>query len=398
MKIKSSFALALALLSLSSVSLATDGLFTSIHHQYQSPRALGMGDAFVAVANDYSALFYNPAGLARIEEGQINLSIDAAVSQDFLSFQKDIQDASAVQGSDADKAQAYIELLQKNYGKNFSLRTGLFEAIWVRPGWGLGFIPVDLTLDMSVHNQAAPSISARTYIDSTFAYGFAGDVKDESIAGRLSWGVTTKFVNRGYFSKDVNALDLVADSNIVRKEDLREGYTVDADLGLLWTPYISGDGFWSLFQLARPTFGAVLRNAAETGFGQSLKLINKDPNPTVATDPPEKLHRVLDLGTRWEYPSFWIFGGRGVMDVRDIGHPSFSARKGLHAGFEFDWAVTTWWRGQYRVGLNQGYFTAGLSALFTMLRLDAVTYGEDVGSFNFPKENRVYLVKANIDL
>ena len=25
-----------------------------------------MGDAFVAVANDYSALFYNPAGLARL--------------------------------------------------------------------------------------------------------------------------------------------------------------------------------------------------------------------------------------------------------------------------------------------------------------------------------------------
>jgi hypothetical protein len=48
--------------------------------------------------------------------------------------------------------------------------------------------------------------------------------------------------------------------------------------------------------------------------------------------------------------------------------------------------------------LNQGYFTAGLSALFTMLRIDAVTYGEDVGSFNLPKENRVYLLKANIDL
>jgi hypothetical protein len=37
-----------------------------------------MGDAFVAVANDYTALFYNPAGLARREDGQINLSLSLA--------------------------------------------------------------------------------------------------------------------------------------------------------------------------------------------------------------------------------------------------------------------------------------------------------------------------------
>jgi hypothetical protein len=37
-----------------------------------------MGDAFVAVANDYNALFYNPAGLARLESGEVNLSMDFA--------------------------------------------------------------------------------------------------------------------------------------------------------------------------------------------------------------------------------------------------------------------------------------------------------------------------------
>lgn len=393
MNLKSSI-LGTALLLITSAGWATDGLFTSIHHHYQAPRALGMGDAFVAVANDYSALFYNPAGLARLSDGQINLAVGTSVSRDFMSFYQDIQDTSKIEGSDAVKAQAYIEMLQKNYGKAFQLRANLLEGIWVRPGWGLGILPGDFTLDMSVHNQAAPAISARAYLDSTVAFGYGADVKDELIPGRLSWGITGKFVNRGYFSKDVNALDLVADSNIIREADLREGYTVDGDIGFLYTPYIADEGFWSVFQLARPTFGAVVRNVAEAGFGQSLNVIQKNGT----TDPPEKLYRVLDVGTRWEYPSFWIFGGRGTLDVRDIGHPNFSARKGLHVGFEFDWAVANWWKGQYRFGMNQGFLSAGASFLFAVFRLDLVTYAEDVGSYDVPKENRVYLLKTNFDL
>jgi len=34
-------------------------------------RALGMGGAFVAVANDANALYYNPAGLALIEDHDV---------------------------------------------------------------------------------------------------------------------------------------------------------------------------------------------------------------------------------------------------------------------------------------------------------------------------------------
>lgn len=370
---------------------ATDGLFTSIHHHYQSPRAMGMGDGFVAVANDYSALFYNPAGLAKLEDGQIDMSMDLAISSDYISMYNDIQNAGKTQGTEAQKTQAYVELLQKNYGKSFSLRTGLFQGIWVRPNWGVAILPADLTMDLNIHNQAFPSLSARTYLDTSFVYGYGQDIRNEMIPGRLSWGVSGKVIYRGFFSKDINSLDLVADSSLIRKEDLREGLTVDADLGVLYTPYISN----SILKLARPTFGAVVRNVVETGFNQNLHLYNKD---NVAGDAPEKLYRVLDVGSRWEYPSFWIFGGRGVLDVRDIGHPNFNMRKGLHAGLEFDWSMASWWKGQYRAGLNQGYLTAGASFLFSILRLDVATYGEDVGSFDNPYENRVYMAKFNIDL
>lgn len=46
--------------------------------QYLSGRALGMGDAFVALSDDYSGIYYNPAGLARL-----NSPLDAGMSLKF---------------------------------------------------------------------------------------------------------------------------------------------------------------------------------------------------------------------------------------------------------------------------------------------------------------------------
>lgn len=376
---------------------ATPGAFaesvsTTIHHHYQAPRALGMGDAFVAVANDYSALFYNPAGLARRENGQFNASLGAGLTSGILDFYKEFQDIEGSNKTDPQKQTAYLELIQKHYGDVYSFRTTPMEGIWVRPNWGIGLIPMDLSVEMAMHQQVGPTINTTVYADTTLGLGYGKDVPEFS-NGRLSWGITGKFVNRGYFSKSISAVDLASSSDIVKKEDLQEGYTLDADVGALWTPELPDEGFWSVMRLARPTFGAVVRNVAETGFGQSMKLLNKD----VKTGAPEKLYRVVDLGTRWEYPSVWIFGGRGVLDIRDLNHPDFSWRKGLHLGFEFDWTVTSWWKGQYRVGLSQGFWTAGVSAELGIFNLDLVSYADDVGTRNTPIESRVYAMRMNLD-
>lgn len=349
-----------------------------------------MGDAFVAIANDYNALFYNPAGLARREDGQVNLSIDAAGSPTFTKFGKDVDDATKV--PENERVQAMNEALSKYYGKNFSLRAGLLEAVWVRPHWGVALIPADFTMNMVIQRGGfGPSVDVKSYLDTTLAYGYGEDIK--GVDGRLSWGTTLKFVNRGFASKQILPVDLAADPNLMKTSDLQEGYTVDADIGFLYSPFLASEGFWSVFRLAKPTFGLVVRNVAETGFAQSLKLLNK-----LKTEAPEKLYRVLDVGMKYEYPNLWIFSGRGALDIRDIGHPNFSLRKGFHLGFEFDWRVASWWKGSYRLGVNQGYPTFGFSALFTMFNLDLVTYGEDVGTYDMAKENRMYLLKMSIDI
>lgn len=382
----------LALLFLGTQARAVDGLFTGIHHHYQSARALGMGDAYVAVANDYGMMFYNPAGLGRLEESQMNLSMDFGLSTSYLAFEKDVKDAGTG-GTESEQQQRLITLLQKNYGNLYSARFGLFQGIWLSPNWGIAVLPADMTIEYTVQDQGVPSINTRVYLDSTVALAYGSELRTLDAAGRVYWGVTGKFINRGYYSKQVNVLDLSADPDALRPEDLRDGYTVDADVGVLYIPYLPTEGLLSYLRYTKPTFGAVVKNVGDYGFGQSLNIFKRGTKG----DAPEKLHRVLDIGTKWEYPSVWIFGGRGVMDFRDIGHPNYSFNKGLHLGFEFDWTVSSWWKGQYRFGMNQGFLTLGASALFTLFRLDLVSYGEDVGYFGKPKENRVYALKMNVD-
>lgn len=383
---------------ISAVLFSFDNLYAEeastfkIHHHYLSTKSAGMGDASVASVNDYSAIYYNPAALARREDGQMNFALNFAGTPTIQKFTKDVSDAANVQGSDTDKATAVADVLESTYGKNFGVRLGLLESAWVRPGWGIGFLPADISMDLSVHRQVGPAVNVRFVGDTTLAYAYAQDVNWIS-NGRLSAGITGKFVNRVFIDRSLNFLDLAINPNFVQKSDLREGYTVDADLGFLWTPELPDEGILSALAYAQPSFGMVIRNVAELGFKRSFKLVNKE----TSNDPPEKLYRVIDFGTKWEYPSFWIFGGRGTLDFRDLLHPAASWRKSLHLGFEFDWTMYSWWKGNYRIGLNQMYLTAGLSMYFGVFNLDIATYAEDIGTANTPKENRIYMAKFNID-
>lgn len=369
-----------------------DGVSYKIHQQYLGTRAMGMGNAFVAVANDYTALYYNPAGLAFREDGELNLSFGVGATTAFQSFGQDISNAANTSGTETDKQNAIFSAIQKQYGKSFGGRLVAPNGAWVGQGWGIGFIPADVSVELTPNQPV--SVNATVYMDTTFSFAWADTVKDIETA-KVAWGITGKFVNRGNFSKAIDAIELAADSNFVQTSDLKEGYFLDADVGILYKPHIADDdSLFSYLRLARPTFGAVVRNIIDAEAMGSLKLLNKE---ATAANKPEKLTRVIDIGSRWEYPSVWIFGGRGTLDIKNILHPAFNLRKGLHLGFEFDWSMFSWWKGSYRLGLNQGYFTAGLSALFTWFNLDLVTYGEDVGTYSTPKENRVFAAQFNMN-
>lgn len=222
----------LVVLSMACNANAAQSLNTKLTNSYSSLRALGMGNAFTAVADDYSSLFYNPAGLARKPYNEVQFSlVGAGVSSKTLTIMNDIKTASDTPGTDNDKAQAISDVLENYYGQSLGGKLQALEMFWVRKGWGIALIPVDLTVDMSVNRQLGPALDLNIKGDSTIAFGWA-----QSINREVDFGVTGKFLHRVAVEQSVSALELATNSDVLSEDRFKEGTNLDFDLGFMWTP------------------------------------------------------------------------------------------------------------------------------------------------------------------
>ena len=471
-------------------SFAAQTVSTKIYNPYSSIRALGMGNAFTAVADDYTLILYNPAGFARKKQNEVQFSlVGAGVSSKTLTLTSDISKASGTVGSDAATAQAVSDALEKYYGEALGGKIQAVELFWVRSGWGFAFLPLDLTIDMSINRQLGPAIDLNIRGDSTFAMGYGKEVYPNVDAG-----ITLKYVHRVSVEEILPAFELASDPNILSESRFKEGTKFDFDIGTMWRPNwfnnrstiaeapkpdvvkaaqaepvkdevktevkteevkteeVKPDEKKSeddrkpqadgepkevmLAQVATPaegpaaaadvvvvpknielpikdeskpadspktdavasaderyplTLAAVMHNVIGSEFTLS-KMANKN-----ATEIPTKMHRVIDLGSQYMLRDGEDFKIRYMIDFKNILHPEVNFNKSFHTGFELDYSPSSWFKTQARVGLNQMYYTAGVSFLFAVLNIDVATYGEDVGTAETKKENRVMAAKVGFN-
>lgn len=213
-------------------SYAAQSLNTKISGPYSSIRTLGMGNAFTAVADDYSLIMYNPAGFARKKHNEIQFSLlGAGVSAKTLTIADDIKKASDTVGTDSAKAQAVSEVLEKYYGQSLGGKVQAIEFFWVRNGWGVALLPLDLTIDMSINKQLGPALDLNVKGDTTAAVGFGREINKYVDAG-----VTFKYLHRISVEEIVPAFELATDPNVLSDKRFREGTKFDFDLGFMWRP------------------------------------------------------------------------------------------------------------------------------------------------------------------
>lgn len=353
----------------------------AIHKQFVTPRALALGGAINTMVDDYSALFFNPAALNRLKHGEVNAYISGALSDKFLDFTDDISKANEVGADDStERQQAILDALGKYTGEHFHSRIGL-GAIWARPGWGVGLIPVDLSIELGLHNSLGTEVAAEIYQDTTLAFGFAKKIPKWK---GVTAGATVKAIYRGYIAKDLLVIDLI-DDDIINDDDFQEGLSVDVDLAMLYEPH------WWAYKKIVPTFSLVVRNVLGLGFTENFELLNDN-----STEPPD-LQRTIDIGSSWQLQKFWIFDPKIAIEVQDILHDYYSIKKGLHIGAELGWEAFSWLQGAYRLGINQGYLSAGVGMQLALFRLDVATWSEEVGTSDVEVEDRRYMVNMSLD-
>ncbi len=448
------------LLSVGSV-YAADSLTTKVSAQYSSIRALGMGDAFTAVADDYSLIFYNPAGFAKKKSNEVQFTFaGAGISPKTLTFANDITKASQTTGSDSAKALAISSVLEEYYGKSLGGKVQALEMFWIRKNWGVALIPVDLVIDMTINRQLGPAIDLNVKADSILAYGYGTELNKF-----WSVGATAKLTHRVAVEQSVSALELAADPNVLSTKRAKEGNNFDFDIGALWTPNWFNSKESSKAndtktetkaetelkleddkrtpqaettpaeKVADPsaekptevapavqaleikpdvktedkkpvakveekvksnerfplTLGIVMKNVFGGSFSKST-IVNKD-----ATEVPKNIPRVVDIGAAYSLATFGDLEIRAMVDAKNLLHPSASTTNVLHAGVEFDYSPSGWFKSQLRAGMNQLYYTAGVTLLLGVVNIDAVTYGEEVGTASSKIENRVYAVKVGMN-
>ncbi len=356
----------------------------TIHQEYTSTRALGMGNAFAAVADDHSAIFYNPAALAFRKDGQLRMFLRGGATPESIKLFDEIEKAGKV--PEADKPQSYSDLITSHYGDHFYYRIPTIGAVWARPGWGIALLPADLSLDASVHRQVGPMLNLNAYLDTTLAIAYAHKLGWFGKRHQLSWGTTVKSIHRVHIGEAVSAGQLAQGQDILDMAHGNEGLTVDLDLALFWKPPANG-----FLRHMAPSFALVGRNLVDYGFKQNFHFI--DP----ASGEPPKLQRRFDLGSKFDLPKLWVFDPHFAFDIRDIGHENWTPQKGTHAGFELYWKMFNWWKGHWSAGINQMYWTAGFGARFAFFQLDLATFGEEVGTTSAPQESRRYMLELALD-
>ncbi len=330
---------------------------------FRGVRPLGMGGAFTAVADDENALFYNPAGLSNISTFQIqifNPLIEASSNAYDL-----YQDLTEEDLNDTSQA---VTLLRKYVGEHEHLRAALFPNVGfnvAKAGVMIGGLG-SVTVDAEIRNPVWPEV----HIDIIGDAGLLLGVGLELPVTGLSAGLGIKYISRESLSEVYTATDIAADNFDDRLEnDQKSGSGVSADIGAIYKlPFISSFD---------TSVAVVVQNVPEMDMDD-------------AKDIETQVNAGLAIGK-----SFTGFSLVGALDYVDIGNnigEDDDIAKRLNVGLEGKLPTIL----SARVGLNQGYFTGGITLEAWIFKLDLAMYTEEVGAYAGQRADERYVAQLII--
>jgi hypothetical protein len=335
----------------------------------------GMGRAYSAIADDWLALHYNPAGLALVKKLdfqllELRLGVNETVLQNYSNF----KDLGGTSGG------ALANTLDDFTGKRLMAAGGNITQLTI-PHMALAMI-YDTQTNFNLENQAYPQTEMRYTKDLGFMLGGAvgmGKRKD------LRVGLAVKYINRTGSSRSVPVSDLAGNRNSILDGFKSSGTGIGADFGLQYRLPTSGR--------TEITTSFVWHDIGHTRFGTSHQ-----------KSAPSAIEQNIVAGLGVRFP----IGGRKNRRLERRYGPSRSTN---HLSFAFDYSHLNYgWDKEHlpkhthfgmnldlpllslQLGLNQTSITYGTSFDIGVVRVSVASYAEELGNYGGQKTDRRYLV------
>lgn len=345
---------------LSCLSLNSHAQLTRDRPFFQASRALAMGDAYTAINEDFEAVYYNPAGLAKINELQFKMmDLETLGSEDLAFLFKDTF-------KDITQLDSLLTKIQSNKGKNYSA--------------GMNFLPQLLVKNFSFGLLGRGLAEGRIQQDSSmalFSYVELGGYIHTAFSlfgGILKVGGGVKILDRAEMIKEYTPAEYA--SSLSFPNEWREGFGTGYDAGLMLT----------IPTRFLPTLGVAVQDIGSTKFEASQNLFK---NSLSTEGPPNPIGEKINVGI-----AFKMKHGRNVYsnisgEIKNINNLNNetgdrSSSDHIHAGWELNVRKILF----LRAGINQGrYWTGGFGLHIGSLALEFSSYGENIAFQNRPRVN-----------
>ncbi len=338
-----------------SQEVSAAGVNGQVYDNFHSVRAMGMGNAYSAIVSDSDALFYNPAGIARIAGFNWTIA-DPWVGVSGVEAFEDVQD---IQDSDT-----FADSVNALYGDRVWLGAGLKSTFGI-PYFAVGVYD-HLNASLDINNPVYPNLDIAAVNDYGYVMGLG-----IPILPVFELGFVLKYIQRTgarvpFGPSFVSSLD----PDSIRSNVERKGTGYGLDLG-------------ANFRIPGPlsmVLSGVWKNVGEMSF-----------RPDSGEPPPSEPNEMnVAAAVELDVPLLEV---RPTVEFKHLNRSDIQLGKKIHLGLEVSLPLI-----DVRGGFHQGYYTAGAGVNLGVLRVDVATWGVEMGDYPGQKEDRRYAVQATIEL
>ncbi|MDF1883415.1 hypothetical protein JHD49_05615 [Sulfurimonas sp. SAG-AH-194-C21] len=361
---------------------------------YKDPRIMGMGGANIAVGGYSSSIFSNPAGLSSIKQKEgfvvdiFSLGVTASSqAQDFIS---DLNNA----GNDTTQIEA---VLQKYSGDAFNVSANNYSAISKNSdffAWSIGILAA-AEVNYIVHANGSANGAALEVAGRTYGGVVTGASKDfHTSMGEFDIGFGAKFITQKSYEGPIYTSDLTQDNAL---ENLQNKYEktasgIGGDIGLTYKPF-GNKSFWN------PAFGVSLLNIGSIGmddnYGGQPMTVNLGASISPEVSFLSKLVLAVDYVDVMNASTTRVYTyAADIVTYKDYSENDPMKRLRLGAGFGL--VNTSLFMLTLNGGLYNSSYTAGIDMAFSILKLNAATYKEQIGTGEADIPDRRYMVQVGI--